>query len=121
MAEARRPEAKAPLPTAVFYLPRPSQLETSSYNLTGSGAVAFSRLDVAVSAATSYNTLPAVAQPCGTRTLAPGNAYTVASFACPAGRAVAFAMGAARGDASTALRYFQDYNPCPTGLFIAVS
>ncbi|KAI0912794.1 ubiquitin 3 binding protein But2 C-terminal domain-containing protein [Ustulina deusta] len=84
----------APLPTAVFYLPRPSQLETSSYNLTGSGAL---------------------------RHLAGRGAYTVASFACLAGRAVAFAMGAARGDASTALRYFQDYNPCPIGLFIAVS
>ncbi|KAI0428318.1 ubiquitin 3 binding protein But2 C-terminal domain-containing protein [Xylaria sp. FL1042] len=107
--------------TAVFYFPTQGQLETSSFTFSGSGAVDFSRLNGPVSAATSYANLPAVAQSYGQKTIAPGNGYTLSSFPCPAGESVAFKMSAAQGDSSTNLRYFQDYNPCPIGLYITVS
>ncbi|KAI1748745.1 ubiquitin 3 binding protein But2 C-terminal domain-containing protein [Xylaria castorea] len=107
----------------VFYLPTRGQLETSSYTLSGGSGVAveFGRLSGPVTEDTSYSNLPGVAESYGRRTLAPGNGYALASFACPAGRSVAFEMRAAEGDASTSLRYFQDYNPCPLGLYITVS
>ncbi|KAI0813676.1 ubiquitin 3 binding protein But2 C-terminal domain-containing protein [Xylaria sp. FL0064] len=107
--------------TAVFYFPTQDQLQTSSFSFSGSGAVEFSRLSGPVSAATSYVNLPGVSRSYGQQTIAPGNAYTLTSFPCPAGESVAFEMSAAQGDSSTNLRYFQDYNPCPIGLYITVS
>ncbi|RYC57459.1 hypothetical protein CHU98_g8761, partial [Xylaria longipes] len=105
----------------VFYFPAQSQLETSSYTFSGSGAVEFIRLSSPVTEGTSYSNLPSVAESYGQETVAPGNGYTLGSFACPAGQSVAFEMKAASGDTSTSLRYFQDYNPCPIGLYITVS
>jgi hypothetical protein len=109
--------------TLVFYFPEKSQLETSSYDLSGSDAVVdFARLDAPVTESTSYATLPGIAQSYGQRTVAPGGAYTIDTFACPAGERIAFEMSApAAGDDSTNLRYFQDWNPCPIGMFITVS
>ncbi|KAI0973671.1 ubiquitin 3 binding protein But2 C-terminal domain-containing protein [Xylaria arbuscula] len=107
--------------TAVFYLPSQSQLETSSVSLSGSGSVEFSRLSSSVSAGTSYANLAGTAQSYGQQTLALGKAYTLSSFACPAGQSIAFKISAAQGDSSTNLRYFQDYNPCPIGLYITAS
>ncbi|KAI3318063.1 ubiquitin 3 binding protein But2 C-terminal domain-containing protein [Xylariaceae sp. AK1471] len=105
----------------VFYFPEKSQLETSSYNFSGSGAVNFARLSKPVTESTSYATLPSVAHSYGQKTVAPGNAYTIDSFACPAGERISFEMSAAAGDDSTDLRFFQDWNPCPIGMFITVS
>ncbi|KAI1351948.1 ubiquitin 3 binding protein But2 C-terminal domain-containing protein [Xylaria sp. FL0043] len=107
--------------TAVFYFPTQDQLQTSSFSFSGSGAIDFSRLSGPVSAATSYANLPEVSQSYGQQAIAPGNAYTLTSFPCPAGESVAFEMSAAQGDSSTNLRYFQDYNPCPIGLYITAS
>ena len=47
--------------------------------------------------------------------VAPGNAYTIASFPCPAGQTVSYEVKAV-GD--TYLRDFQDYNPSPIGVYI---
>ncbi|TGJ78219.1 hypothetical protein E0Z10_g10544 [Xylaria hypoxylon] len=105
----------------VFYFPTQSQLETSSYNFTGSGVVDFSRLSTAVTASTSYSSLPSVSKSYGEQTLAPGSGYDITSFPCPAGEAIAFEISAAEGDTSTNFRYFQDWNPCPLGLFITMS
>ncbi|KAI0103323.1 ubiquitin 3 binding protein But2 C-terminal domain-containing protein [Nemania sp. FL0031] len=117
------PSASKKTCTAVFYFPTQTQLETSSYNITGSeAAVQFARLSAPVGNGTSYANVPAVAEPYGNVTLAPGNAYTVAALPCPAGQGVAFEMrSAGTGGNATALRYFQDYNPCPIGLYIIVS
>ncbi|KAI0450981.1 ubiquitin 3 binding protein But2 C-terminal domain-containing protein [Xylaria acuta] len=105
----------------VFYFPAQSELETSSYTFGGSGAVEFSHLSGPVTEDASYSNLPGVAESYGQTTVAPGNGHTLGSFACPAGQSVAFEMRAANGDTSTSLRYFQDYNPCPIGLYITVS
>lgn len=78
--------------------------------------------------------MPAVQEEYGVTTLVPGNAYALAEFPCPAGESAAFEMTAVQqsqqqqqqqqgqGDEEeTRLRYFQDYNPCPIGLFINIS
>ncbi|KAI0551500.1 ubiquitin 3 binding protein But2 C-terminal domain-containing protein [Xylaria curta] len=105
----------------VFYFPTQSQLETSSYTFSGSGAIEFGRLSSPVTKGTSYSSLPSVAESYGQKTVTPGSGHTISSFACPAGQSVAFEMKAAKGDTSTSFRYFQDYNPCPLGLYITVS
>ncbi|KAK5630242.1 hypothetical protein RRF57_005957 [Xylaria bambusicola] len=78
--------------TVVFYFPQQSQLETSSYTFSGSGDVECAKLSGPVKADTSYANLPAVAQSYGTQTVAPGNAYTITNFECPAGEAVALKL-----------------------------
>jgi hypothetical protein len=107
--------------TVTFYLPLQSQLETTSYNLTGSGVVRFARLGGAVSGGTSYANVPEVAEAYGETTLVPGNVYTIAALPCPAGESVALEMSAVMGGNTTDLRYFQDYNPCPIGLYVIES
>ncbi|KAI0474961.1 ubiquitin 3 binding protein But2 [Xylariaceae sp. FL0804] len=104
-------------------LPTQAQLETSSFTLSGSSAaVDFARLDAAVSGdSTTFASLPGVAADYGTKTLVPGSAYTLESFACPVGGGtVAVEMSNAAG-ADTSFRFFEDYNPCPIGLFITTS
>jgi N-acetylglucosamine-6-phosphate deacetylase len=51
----------------------------------------------------------------GTVTVAPGNGYSISTFSCPAGSTIAFELSSVQG---TSLTYFQDYNPCPIGLYI---
>jgi hypothetical protein len=91
---------------------------TSSYTFSGSGGVEFWKLSSpAVEGETSYNSCPAKSQSLGSVTLAPGNSYVVATFACPAGERIGYEMAA---EGSTSFRYFQDYNPSPIGLYITV-
>ena len=104
----------------VFLFPKKDELETSDFTFSGSGALDFTRLDDAVNQATSYANLPGTAQDLGQFTVAPGNAYDIASFDCPAGEEVSFKIAVPEGG-NTALRFFQDYNPCPIGLFITTS
>ena len=65
--------------------------------------------------ATDYANAPGVKTDYGVTVVAPGNSYTIATFACPGGTAISFEMKAS-GD--TSLNYFQDYNPSPIGLYI---
>ncbi len=104
----------------LFLFPEQDTLETSSYTFSGSGELDFGRLSEPVDQQTSYANLPSVAQDLGTFTVGPGNAYTVSSFDCPAGEQVSFLVADAEGS-DTSLRFFQDYNPCPIGLFITTS
>lgn len=96
--------------TLIYLLPRQAELQTSSFTISGSGAIDFSRLAVAASLQTSYANAPPVADDYGVTVVAPGGAYTIASFACPAGQAISFEM---RSEGGTVLEYFQDYNPSP--------
>lgn len=67
---------------------------------------------------TTYANVPASKEEFGIWALAPGNAYTIADFACPAGEAVGIWMHAM---GSMALNYFQDSNPCrESSLIIAL-
>lgn len=101
----------------VFLFPKQEDLETSSFTFEGSGGLGFTWLDKSVSEDTTYNNKPGVKKDLGDQTVAPGNSYSVATFDCPAGETIAFEIGA-RGD--TYLKYFQDYNPSPIGLYITV-
>ena len=94
----------------VFLFPEQYQLETSSYNLSGSGKVDFSMLNQPATVNTSYQDMPATKDDYGITTVAPGNTYTVATFECPAGQAVGFEMESGGG---TSLSYFEDSNPSP--------
>jgi hypothetical protein len=102
-----------------FLFPEQSTLETSSYTMSGSGTLDFSQLSPGVSQSTSYSSLPAVASNLGQFTVAPGNAYPIASMPCPAGSLAIEVANVPGGD--TNLNFFQDYNPCPIGLFVTTS
>jgi len=99
----------------IFLFPLQSQLTTSSFTFSGNGGIDFSLLNDVATAATSYSNAPGVKTDYGVKTVAPGNSYTIATFDCPANTAVSFELKAS-GD--TSLRYFQDYNPSPIGLYI---
>ena len=101
--------------TVVFDFPTQSELVTSSYTVSGSGAVDFALLSGTASASTTSANAPKVAKDLGSQNLAPGNSYTVWSGACSAGNAVAFEMSTTT---STCLEWFQDYNECPIGMYM---
>ena len=92
----------------IFLLPESSQLETSAYSLSGSGAIDFASLNGVATQSTTYANAPAVATDYGATTVAPGGSYTIATFSCPAGEAVSYELSSSGG---TDLEYFQDYNP----------
>lgn len=99
-------------------LPTQAQLVTSSFTLSGSGAIDFSKLNAVATQGTTFANAPGVAVDYGVTTVSPGNSYTITQFACPAGTAISFEMKSSGG---TSLNFFQDFNPCPIGLFINVS
>ncbi|KAI9715480.1 MAG: hypothetical protein M1812_005956 [Candelaria pacifica] len=101
----------------VFLFPNQSDLQTSSFSFSGSGSIDFASLQGTANAQTSFSNTPALNQDLAVITVAPGNSYNVASFACPAGRTVAFKLSTT---SSTNLNYFQDFNPSPIGLYITV-
>ncbi|KAH8881863.1 hypothetical protein GQ53DRAFT_734629 [Thozetella sp. PMI_491] len=104
--------------SALFLFPRKDQLQTSDFNLTGSGALHIAPLyNISYNGVTSDNNAPAVAPPNVVFTAQPGNSYSIWTFQCPAGRTIAFEIGPAPGS-NTYLRWFEDYNPSPIGLYI---
>ncbi|OTA04857.1 hypothetical protein A9Z42_0054300 [Trichoderma parareesei] len=101
----------------VFLFPEQKDLQTSSFAFSGSGALEFAWLERPASQGTAWNNKPGVKKDFGTTTVAPGHGYVVSTFECPAGEAVAFGVSAANGGGSE-LRWFQDLNPAPIGLYI---
>jgi hypothetical protein len=100
-----------------FCFPKQSQLETSDFSLTGSGMVEFSILEAPVASGTTYETKPKTHQSFDSIKLAPGNAYHIAEYECAAGATSAFEL---KAKDDTCLNYFQDFNPCPIGLYVNV-
>ena len=78
--------------------------------ISGTGRISFGRLTSPVDAATTYENAPDVQDDYGTRTVAPGNAYSIASFDCPAGQRIGLKL-ASPDDAR--LEYFQNFNQPP--------
>lgn len=99
----------------VFMLPRQSELQTSSYSMTGDGRLRFTALAGAASTGTTYGNKPAKKHDIKEVTVSPGNGYVLSTFACPAGQQVTVEVSSVH-DAK--LKYFQDYNPAPIGLYI---
>ncbi|KZF25395.1 hypothetical protein L228DRAFT_265864 [Xylona heveae TC161] len=100
----------------MFLFPQQSQLETSSYNFTGSGSIDFAQLSSPATQSTTYANAPGVQTDFGAKNVSPGNSYPITSFPCPAGQALTYEAKLASGDLS--LSYFEDWNPSPIGLFI---
>ena len=99
----------------IFAFPTIAQLQTSSFTLSGPGTVDIDLLSTAITIETSYASAPEAETDYGSFTFTPGHAYTIASFACPAGEAVSFGMESVGG---TNFEFFEDFNPCPIGLYI---
>ncbi|KAJ6110205.1 ubiquitin 3 binding protein But2 C-terminal domain-containing protein [Penicillium sp. IBT 16267x] len=102
----------------VFLFPNKAQLQTSDFTFSGDGKITVAQLSSAASGSTTFNNAPSVSQNLGVITVSPGNSNAIKSFSCPAGQAIAFELSNA---GSTDLTFFQDFNPCPLGLFITVS
>ncbi|POR32842.1 Uncharacterized protein TPAR_06956 [Tolypocladium paradoxum] len=99
----------------VFLFPKQHDLKTSSYTFSGDGRLDFSELNSPATGGTTYNNRPTTGQDYGVVTVAPGNSYSIATFDCPAGQRVGFEIMAA---GNTFLKFFQDFNQAPIGLFI---
>jgi len=100
--------------TVMFSLPTQAQLQTSSFTLSGAGSVEFSKLNSVATQMTTYANAPA-GKDLGSHMIAPGQAITVATGPCAAGGPVSYSMSST---GSLDLNYFQDYNPCPIGLYV---
>jgi len=101
--------------TVMFSLPTQAQLTTSSFTLSGAGSVEFKSLSAVATQGTTYANAPAVKSDLATYSVMPGSAHVIASGPCAAGTAVAYEM---MSTGTYDLKYFQDYNPCPMGLYI---
>jgi hypothetical protein len=99
----------------IFLLPLQSQLETSSYTYSPTGAIDFEQLSSPASTSTTWNNASSVSSNLGEFSIAEGSSTLITTFACPAGETVAYEAKAV-GD--TNLYYFQDWNPSPIGLYI---
>ena len=96
--------------SVVFLLPMKKDLQTSSYDLMGSGAIDFAQLEKNINQGTTWNNKGPLAKDFGVTTVAPGSASVIATFSCPAGKQVSYQLSSSGG---TSLKYFQDYNPAP--------
>jgi hypothetical protein len=97
-----------------FLFPKQEDLQTSSYQLSGSGLTHWDALWSSPTPDTSYATKADKALHLNDFPLSPGIDYWVADHPCPAGQSVGFEMS---GNGIN-LEYFQDYNPKPIGLYI---
>ncbi|KAF9736162.1 hypothetical protein PMIN02_003431 [Paraphaeosphaeria minitans] len=99
----------------VFLFPEQKDLETSSYTVSGSGGLEFSKCETNASEKTSWDNKGTCTAVKTVDNVAPGNSYTIESESCPAGQTVTFQMCATGG---LSLDYFQDYNPSPIGAYV---
>ena len=90
-------------------------METSEFTLSGSGSVEFAELQGhATAVGLKPADVPGVERGLGSWVPVEGSVFEVASGMCNAGGQVTFSM-ASEG---VSFSWFQDYNPCPIGLFI---
>ncbi|GAB7358500.1 hypothetical protein MBLNU230_g2563t1 [Neophaeotheca triangularis] len=101
-----------------FLFPEQHQLETSAYTFSGSGKVSFKKMTSPAKQHTTYHNMPKCDKNAHNEiTVAPGNAYDVEEFPCPAGETMAVMMSP---EDDTCLSLFQDVNPCPIGLYLTM-
>jgi len=101
--------------SVVFLFPTQSQLETSSYTISGSGTLQFYSLNGVASQSTCYSNQPSHKSLLLETNAQPGNSYVVSTGACAAGQTISIELMAT---GSYSLEYFQDYNPSPIGLYV---
>jgi hypothetical protein len=107
--------------TLRFLFPMQSQLETSAFEFKEPydvpAGLVFSQLAKPANEYTMHSDMTSAVGDAYEINIRPGNAYKVTDFLCPAGKMMAWRMD---GVETTLLNYFQDYNPCPIGLYITV-
>jgi len=105
--------------SVAFSLPLNKSLETSYYTVAGAdkGRVTFAQLKTYSTQSTTFNNVPAVGKDLGNFALDEGTAITIETRPCSeiAGQVATYEMGSMGG---YDLDFFQDYNPCPLGLYI---
>ncbi|CAD0014491.1 unnamed protein product [Aureobasidium pullulans] len=99
----------------VFTFPTQSQLETSFVSESGNGGVEFEQLKEAADEKTTFNNQPGVAKNFGEKGVSTGNAYSITTGDCAVGQTISYEL-TATGDKT--IEFFQDYNPCPIGLWV---
>lgn len=101
----------------VWALPDHNQLETSSYTESGVPTELMALvLGFPATVNTTLNTVPGFTAMAGTF-MAHG-VTVIDSTPCAAGTAVAYALLPGDMSGNYSLTYFQDYNPCPIGLYV---
>ncbi|OJD36808.1 gpi anchored cell wall protein [Diplodia corticola] len=98
--------------TVKFLFPQQEQLETSSFELKGSGKVMVGWTKE-VSNSTSFKIAPKCPKQV-TGTFSPGHSYQLGEAECEPG-VMGFVI---QGASDTYFRWFQDFNPCPIGLYL---
>ncbi|KAH6639795.1 ubiquitin 3 binding protein But2 C-terminal domain-containing protein [Boeremia exigua] len=101
--------------SVVFLFPEQKDLETSSFTVSGTGPVSFTKLKGPASQQTTWANQPGKDYDLASIEITPGNSYSIASGDCAAGQTVSYEI-CSEGD--FALDYFQDYNPSPLGLYV---
>ncbi|QSZ36506.1 hypothetical protein DSL72_006386 [Monilinia vaccinii-corymbosi] len=106
----------------LFLLPVASATQFGTYNFTGieeeteqNGGIDFALLNGTANSDTTFNNQPAVKTKLKTVQIIPGNSYTVAQFACPAGETVSYSAKSVGG---VGLEYFENSGPAAIGLYM---
>lgn len=105
-----------------FFFPALNQLNTSFFQLRGFGTYSFSMSPLGVGAVegnTTFDNRPLPAYVHGfpkAVSMQPENAYAIGSTLCVPG-SISITMSSSDSN----LAWFQDFNPCPIGLFITYS
>ena len=92
--------------SVVFLFPQKSDLETSSYDFSGSGSLSFSQLSGACSQDTTWNTAPSVSSQMNSIAIQSGNSYVVSTGSCNAGQSQTVMLGSQGG---LSLNFFEDW------------
>lgn len=101
----------------IFLFPAKSQLQFSSFSISGYGSIDVFELSKAVDETLTYASLSSGIKLGSIVGPTPANDWVITSHSCGAGQSVSFEF-AATGD--LALEYFQDFNPSPIGAYISV-
>jgi hypothetical protein len=119
--------------SVIFLFPKQSELQTSSFTMSGSGGIKFDQLTSAAPLNVNYATCPAVKTNLGmVANATPGNSYMVASGACQAGTTMSILASSTGGlslsyfevripnpsSHEPSLTKYQDWNPSPIGVFL---
>lgn len=101
--------------SVIFLFPEQSQLQTSSYDISGTGSLVFSSLSSAANQQTTWNNAPAKKQQLGSVSPVPGNSYAVSTGQCSPFTTQSIEVC---GTGSLSLSFFEDWNPSPIGVYI---
>ncbi|CAD0090906.1 unnamed protein product [Aureobasidium vineae] len=102
----------------IFTFPTQSQLETSFVSESGNGGIDFKQLKNAADEKTTFNNQPAVGKDFGEKGVSTGNAYSITTGDCAVGQTISYEL-TATGDYQAS--WFQDWNPCPIGLWVVAN